>query len=603
MPCLEPSISSRHWLWSAAAAGLLALSLRAAPLNATLFDQPWRLLLVLAAGLWLALARWAAPARRLARRLLLETPFRSFRFLLVAAGTLLYATLTWVVFDGLPVLDDDVSALMQARIFATGRLTLPLPSLPDFFWIHCWLGSPQGLAHMCSMYPPGHPLLLLPGQLAGVPWLVTPLFGGGLGAVTAAAGRELFGDKTGRLAGLLALFSPFVMELSATHLSHIPTAFFLTFALLHVARLIRRGGGWRHGWWAGFGVGMAFLCRPLTAVMVGTVLALAPLWHWRRALRAWRPALLAAGLVLLAVALYLCYTDIITGDWRVQGHTLGLGRRGKFGFVKLDWVRTHTPALGWRYTLERLGAINAKLLGWPLPAMLAALAPALLRRADRRDLWLLMMPLSLLGVYMGFWYIESEFPARYIFCGMPMLLILSARGLLMVSRRAGAPVHALLTPLLLCNVALFAPTHFAAFKPNHWDVENLLPRVLEETGISKAVLFMDSYGVLPQRQDFANDFYATGFMRNNLTFDGDIVFARNLRTNNWRLAQMYPDRDYYLYRYHREHHRIVLYRLTFDGHEQILTPLGGRSDLFRAPDGDNGRTSASPSPAGGGSAP
>ncbi|MDD5707329.1 MAG: glycosyltransferase family 39 protein [Kiritimatiellae bacterium] len=543
---------------------------------AALFCQrPVVAVAVVLAGAWPAASRRAQPLRsRLQGWFLASSPL-IFQSLLFMAGALFYATLSWGLFHGLPVLDDDVSALMQARIFAAGRVTLPLPPLPEFFGINCWLDARHGLDHMCSMYPPGHPAILLPGVLAGVPWLITPLFGGGLAVMTVMAARELFDETTARVTGILTLCSPFVAELAATHLSHVPTAFFLTMALRSVCRMVRRGDGWRDAWLAGLGMGMAFLCRPLTAMTIGLVLALAPLWYWRRGLRAWRQLLLTAAIVLAAVAVLSLYTDIITGDWRLPGHELGMGQRGKYGFVRLDRVRTHTIAIGIQNTLARVGAINFKLLGWPVPSLLVALLPVFLRRADKRDLWLWLMPLALLGVYMPFWYYEACFPARYIFCGMPMLIMLAARATLLAARRFQWPAASLLVPLLSCNLALFLPGHLNSFGPNHWDVEHVLPRVVKAAGIRNAVVFMDGIDVLPNRVDLTNDFYATGFIRNNLSLDGDIVYARNRRGDNWRLARLYPGRNYYLYRYDRQHNRAQLWRIVFDGEQQQLIPRHG----------------------------
>jgi hypothetical protein len=116
--------------------------------------------------------------------------------------------------------------------------------------------------------------------------------------------------------------------------------------------------------------------------------------------------------------------------------------------------------------------------------------------------------------------------------------------------------------------------------------------VIEEAGIRNAVVFMDSVEHLPQRDDPLNDYYATGFMRNNLTFDGDVVYARNCRADNVLLARQFPERDYYLYRYNRRKNGAHLYRLTFDGAEQHLEPVTREGSRWllpdRRPDSGNG---------------
>jgi len=257
-----------------------------------------RSLLALVAGLALAWMPSLAPWRERAGRWLFHSPRRRIQWVLGTAAFLLYAGVAWFRFKGLPFLDDDAAALFQARIFAAGRLTLPVPKYGQFFSLFGLLGRAHEHPFVCTMYPPGLSLLLLPGVLAGVPWLMIPVTGGLLVAATITLGAELAGERVGRLAGLFMLGSPFIGILSGTHLSHIPTAGLLVVCWLAVVRLLRTGRI-RHGVMAGAAWGAACLFRPLTALVVGVVVALGVLVQWRRALAAWRGVLAA---LLLAVA-------------------------------------------------------------------------------------------------------------------------------------------------------------------------------------------------------------------------------------------------------------------------------------------------------------
>jgi 4-amino-4-deoxy-L-arabinose transferase-like glycosyltransferase len=91
------------------------------------------------------------------------------------------------------------------------------------------------------MYPPGLSLLLLPGILIGIPWLVIPVTSGLLVAATVALGAELAGERAGRLAGLFMLGFPFIGFLAGTHLSHVPAAWLIVCCWLAVVRLLRSG--------------------------------------------------------------------------------------------------------------------------------------------------------------------------------------------------------------------------------------------------------------------------------------------------------------------------------------------------------------------------
>ena len=70
-----------------------------------------------------------------------------------------------------------------------------------------------------------------------------------------------------------------------------------------------------------------------------------------------------------------------------------------------------------------------------------------------------------------------------------------------------------------------------------------------------------------------------------LDLDTDIVYARNMGEKNSRLARLYPDRNYYVYRYLRDRNKAYLYRVEFRGEEQVATPVEPRTrHLLPAPD-------------------
>lgn len=576
------------WIYKSAglvlALGLLAFAVSEEVLNRYVLAQPWLALACVAIAVLLLYLPALRGARRTLHSLVFGSPRRRFNLALFLAGAAIYAVACWLIFDGLPRLDDEVSALFQGRILASGRVVLPAPQPPDFFRTFGTIDGVRGYEHLCSMYPPGHPALLALGSLLGVPWLVNPLLGGGLVVLTAELGRQLYGRRTGRLAGLLALLSPSFLLMSSSHLSHIPTAFFCALCMWSVVRLLRTRS-WGFGALAGFAMGMAFLSRPLTALVVGVVIGLAPLWYWRRALVRWRAVGAALLLAALGVGALLAYQQEATGDFRVAGHEVGLGRRAKYGFGKIDFARTHTVELGIEHTARRMEAMNRNVLGWPVPVFLLALLPFLSGRARREDVWLLLPSLGLLLAYMAFWYFEHYYPGRYIFAGVPMLIVLAARGCMLAASalrrrpeliRRAAPTAA--TACVLFNLFVFLPNYTASYGGTFADVEMVLPRVLEDHDFSNSVLFMDAVERSQDYLDPFNDFYGTGFMLNDLDFSGDMVFARNLRERNAELVERHPDRDYYLYRYHRTHDKALLYRLEFGAEGQVAVPLEVASD-------------------------
>lgn len=505
-----------------------------------------------------------------------------------AAGFGIYGATAWYVFGGIPRIDDGVASLFQARLFARGAATIPLPEMAYFYNMFGVLGFRQGVEHWCGMYPPGWPALLTPGVWAGAPWLVNPVLGGLLIVAIGEIGRRLFGERTGRAAALLALPSPFVAVLSGLHLSHVATALFLIGALLGLLKL-KETRGWAWGGCAGACWGIAFLCRPLDAVLVGGIMAFGfsmppkRLWACRGGV--------AAGLAaaLLSAAALLAFQQKTTGDWRVPGHELGMGKWGKFGFVQLTENRAHTPAKGIEHGARRLGELNQNLLGWAVPSMLVALLPFLLGRARTKEWMLLLSMPALLGAFGAYWYYEECYSPRYLFSSAPFLFVLSARGLAVLREAAGdaepwkrAPAFVAVSGALFLAASI--PFHFGRFGQDYYDVEELLPRVTRDYGIENALVFMDAVGLDDRKADDENDYYATGFMRNDLDMRGDVLYARNLRERNVELARIHPGRNLYLYRYLRRQEKARLYRLVPDGEGLEAVPVESRTADLLGPE-------------------
>lgn len=549
-------------------------------LNPALAARPISSLLAFGAGfLWLSLPWTGPPTRRLLERLVLASPRWRFNLALAVLTTLVATAVSWALFQGVPHLDDSVSALFQAKIFATGRLTVPIPEGGDFFSMWCNIDARHGRGHMCSMYPPGHALILLPGLLLGVPWLVTPLFGGALVVATHELAARLYGRRVGRLSGLFAMCSPFVLMLSGTHLSHVPTAFLVVSSMWAIVRL-RSTSRWVYGLAAGVCFALAFVTRPLTALGAGGVIALGALGTPECARRRWKGLVVGAMLAIVAAGSLAAWQREITGDWRTSGHSVSLGDSGRLGFRE---DQAYTPRVAWEHTRLRLRTLGHRVLGWPIPLFVVVLAPFLLMRAAWSDVWLLLVPLTLLGLYCFYYYLEFFFPARYIFSGVPMLIVLAARGYDVFANRLGETFESLgvwLPAALLGGCLTFAawvygPTYFESIPSNYGDVEARLARVIEGAGVDDAIVFMSGVDRLPEgtNNDLFNDFYATGFLRNDVDFAGPVLFARSYEGYDHLLAALHPERRYYLYRYNRARDRGRIFRMTFDGEAAILDPI------------------------------
>ena len=107
----------------------------------------------------------------------------------VAFGAAGAAFLAWV-WGSLaepPFIHDEAAYLLQADIFAAGRLSAPAPPLPEFFEQYHVLVTPR----LAPKYPPAHALMLVPGMWLGLPGLMPVALHGLAGAMLFALARRL----------------------------------------------------------------------------------------------------------------------------------------------------------------------------------------------------------------------------------------------------------------------------------------------------------------------------------------------------------------------------------------------------------------------------
>lgn len=372
-------------------------------------------------------ARWL-------RRAVLASDLLPALWLLAAAWT------TVALYRQLPHVLDAVSYVFQAKLLRAGRFWIEPPRLVDAF-----KGPFQVVfeGRWFSQYPPGAPLAYALGDLLGAMWLVGPLAGVLLLAATAFAARTLYADdRLGALVVLLGVASPFLLFQAGSFLSHPIAGALVALALALFAQTDRRGYSLRWSAAAGLAVGAAFVTRETSAVVLGGVLFLWLALHER-----WRSALaFGAGAAPMGV-LYLAYNQALTGRLTTLPRAL-FDTTDRLGFGDgIGFYGRHTLAAGLANIDEQLTVLQFDLLGWPPLFALGLLAlPFLLvhpRRPDRRDLLFGAGVVALVAVFVGYFYHGVALGPRYLFEGLPFLLILAARGL----QVAGGSVAALLASL------------------------------------------------------------------------------------------------------------------------------------------------------------
>ncbi|HKQ60520.1 MAG TPA: glycosyltransferase family 39 protein [Candidatus Polarisedimenticolaceae bacterium] len=455
--------------------------------------------------------------------------------------------------EGIPHIADETAYLFQAKIFAAGHLWAPPPEHPDFFkHEHVILTADRWF----GKYPPGFPLLLSLGVRLGMPWLINPLLGGLVGWITYRLTREFAGWRWGILAWLLLLSSPVFVITGGTLMSHMASALFVSAYLLLFLGALRRGSGWRAAL-AGACLGAGLLSRPFGSFLSGLVGAGYGAVLLVRGPRRWpivKVGILAALAVAPFVALYLGWNALLSEGHGFNGYaaydakdTLGFGPdKGS------DWLRTwgsfgHTPAKALRSAHQYLDYTSMHLLGWPgrLSFSFALAGVALARR--RRDRWLLAALFAVLVVgHMFYWATQHlGYGARYWFCSVPALLVLSALGLQALVERARVPdrrggevlcLAAVLLVLVACNGIGYFPQRFAEL-PHYGGIGPQLKQEVERGGLDRAVVFVRTQGIM----------FNDGFFLNDPWLHDGAVFAIDLGPRNQELLRAYPHFRGYLW--------------------------------------------------------
>ncbi|MGI8912541.1 MAG: LamG-like jellyroll fold domain-containing protein [Chloroflexota bacterium] len=386
------------------------------------------------------------------------------------------------LFDRAPHILDGISYYFQAKILASGHLSVAAPAIPDAF------PTPFTVIHAgrwFSMYVQGTSFVLALGFLAHLPWLVEPVMGVGAIVLTYAMVRRQYGVTTALVAAVLMASSPFLQLQAGAFMSHVPTMFYGT-CLIYA--LTRYAGQPARRWvlLGAAAVGAILLTRELSFLLYGAIGAATFLLIWRRCTptRAILPdLLLAAGCLAGFTLVYLAWNTALTGSPTLLPRTLFSATENRYGFgLGVGFYGRHTPAGGLVNADEQLTALVIELFGWPFSVALAiVLLPFLLRRTRPWDFLYGAIALSFVGAYVGLYYHGITYGPRYYFDGFVAFVILSARGfaVLMATvtealtrfgrrdavRRGRLATAGLGVALLACNAIFFEPRQVQLYSP------------------------------------------------------------------------------------------------------------------------------------------
>jgi len=376
-------------------------------------------------GLERHLDRWRAK--------LLGVPDRCYVLVCALAMLVAAALLSGLLFARNPHNVDSIAQLFQARIFLGGSLTAPAPEYPEFFAAtHLLIREGRWF----SQYPPGHPVLLGLGLVAGLPWLVNPLFAAGTLALVFAAARRLLGDGGARLAAALYLVSPFALFMSASYMNHVTSLFFLALALYAAVRTASDAAAKAWPLATGAALAAAATIRPLEAAAWAAVLGL-----WILLRRGWRSAAVVGATCLVGLVPLLMYNGLTTGHPLRFGYSLLWGAGHGLGFHTDPWGEPFTPIVSFANTALDFQRLDVLLYLWPFPSLVFVLAALVVAvRADRSRGAVALLAALLFAAplaYFFYWHRDNYLGPRFLFASLVPAVMLTAAGILALDRRLG----------------------------------------------------------------------------------------------------------------------------------------------------------------------
>ena len=480
---------------------------------------------------------------------------------LAVATALCSALLARFAFHGTAIVEDETAYIFQARTLAAGLLAAPPlpPGTEAAFRYYLLISGPQGWYAPTS---PGFAAALVPGVLLGVPWLVNPLLGG-LAVLLGHRFTERCSDRpTAHLVAFLMASSPWLIEVSASLMTH---ALSLTLTLGAWLLLVdcrdrtlagRRWTATLAAFVAGLLLGWLFMTRALEGVLIGGMSGL-----WLVAVlrvEGWRPiAAFGAGCIAIGALVFpfnahftsnpmlpplTAYLDALWGPGR---NAMGFGPL--IGPVTqwngLDLWPGHSPLEGLVNTLSGLRGLDIEMFGW-LPGSLAAIWIWLLW--DRRGGFPRIMAgaaLIVIAAHFFYWYGDVYYLGpRYWYAAFAPLCIVSAYGLRTLigawsvsgaGEEAKPRVFFAVGVLALFATVIVTPWHGAMKFAQRSANSAAIARIASRPDFANAIVFLDRPG-----------FAAAAILNDPLLRPGTPIFVRDLGPEaNAKVLAAFPGRE------------------------------------------------------------
>jgi hypothetical protein len=369
----------------------------------------------------------------------------------------------------------------------------------------------------------------------------------------------------------LLVASPFFLMQASNFMSHNTAALFVLLCLLFV---LKRERPLLYGAIAGLAFGMAVNTRPVTAVAMAPAFGLVMVAYlWAPGTRRdaiWHTGGFVAG-ALVGVIAMLGYNYGLTGDPLQSAYSDNPA-------ATIGFNSGHSIETGLRNQQAQVSALLLVFTGWPMWAGLSLVAlPFLLGTRNRWDYFCLLAALSLMGIYLLYRFSGVFEGPRYWYEALPFLVLLAARGAAVARDRlawfvgltrsryfgpqapprtaAGVVVGAVLVVLVV-----YGTGGWLTGADRGWDVWNahLIPnspqqmrllfgvddrviKAAERLELHDALVLVEPCGFFRSANCFGSV-----FLRNDIDFDGNVVWARYVEGHVDEVIAAFPGRNVYV---------------------------------------------------------
>ncbi len=472
---------------------------------------------------------------------------------LTLSSILLFAFTAWMAMyplEGTAKGADEAAHLFQAKIFASGELSAPIPPVSDperFFPSRHLIMKDE--MWFCQ-YTPTHSFLMVPFVWFDLTSLLGPLEG-----VLSLIGIFLLirlwtNSRMAKLTIILLLLSPFFLMMTSTYMAHNSNLMFVTWSLYFLS-IYWKSDSYICTLASGFLLGLALTTKPYPIIVWSVFLLIVLALKGRRGFKALLGLVLGSILPVAGfLLLNLYYTgSLLTTPYQISrgGRLIGFGLDKTWFPVYGDY--NHTLWRGIKIGLGQIAAGATTLFGWPLLSIVPLIASFGLMREDRRVLWL-FLPLPAMFILL----LPHAWPAviygpRHYFTFLPVILFLSILGLIFIIRvaktkwgdRGGNFVFLVLAGLFGITIFLYLPEEIR-FKSGAWlTIDGKPLELAQETVEIPAVVFMEA-----SDHGYPNLFSGLNFTSPFL--DSEIIFCvHQTAEEDQEFMAAFPEREYYLY--------------------------------------------------------